>query len=382
VPQLPSPPQNTVAAQSESVSPQAATELPQPLQERPAETSATIQEISEAAAPTAKVAPDDNLKLEADASRLPARVAAQPTQEIISSTPVLPAATDATIMILSAGVASAAVLAPIRPTAGSKAANGDAATVSGSRAANPVPSATVLQGSDASFVPSVQSADDGGKTNADAAKDGAKHLPADQTSIAANHSAAASSTSAGTASAPLQVTPAIVSGQPPASPLQAAVQHTAMLPAEIRVAPHPDSELVSTTDKLGLAIAAKSIDGVRQFDIRLDPPELGRVQVQLSVDDSGKAHANLVVDKPQTLELLQRDAANLNRTLTDAGLNLPNNGLNFTLREQYRQNDGGGVDKGRGRALSVTAVVQTDANLTQTSIGSFAPHSVRLDIRV
>jgi hypothetical protein len=79
--------------------------------------------------------------------------------------------------------------------------------------------------------------------------------------------------------------------------------------------------------------------------------------------------------------LLQRDAANLNRTLTDAGLNLPNNGLNFSLREQYRQNDGG-VDKGRSRQLSVTAVVQPDTSLTRASIASFAPHSVRLDIRV
>jgi hypothetical protein len=105
------------------------------------------------------------------------------------------------------------------------------------------------------------------------------------------------------------------------------------------------------------------------------------VQVHLSMDDNGRAQASLVVDKPQTLELLQRDASSLNRALTDAGLDLSNNGLNFSLREQYRQNDDGGVDKGRGRSLSAKAVVQTDASPIHSSL-SYAPDSVRLDIRV
>jgi flagellar hook-length control protein FliK len=153
--------------------------------------------------------------------------------------------------------------------------------------------------------------------------------------------------------------------------------------AAITFAPAHDETAPGTAiDKLGLEIATKSIDGVRHFDIRLDPPELGRVQVHLSVDDSGRAQASLVVDKPQTLELLQRDAQSLNRALGDAGLDLSNNGLNFSLREQYRQNDGGGVDQGRDRQLSVQTVVQADASQIQAAFGSYAPNSVRLDIRV
>ena len=160
----------------------------------------------------------------------------------------------------------------------------------------------------------------------------------------------------------------------------AADVHAGKVAAQIQVT-QQHHEIVTTPDKLGLAIAAKSVDGVRHFDIRLDPPELGRVQVHLSMDDNGRAQASLVVDKPQTLELLQRDASSLNRALTDAGLDLSNNGLNFSLREQYRQNDDGGVDKGRGRSLSAKAVVQTDASPIHSSL-SYAPDSVRLDIRV
>jgi len=163
----------------------------------------------------------------------------------------------------------------------------------------------------------------------------------------------------------------------PTTPSSSASPADANVGAQIQVSHH---ETVSALDKLGLTIATKSADGVRHFDIRLDPPELGRVEVHLSVDDSGRAQASLVVDKPQTLELLQRDASSLNRALTDAGLDLPNNGLNFSLREQHRQSEGG-VDQGRGRVLSATAVVQTDASPIPQSL-SYAPDSVRLDIRV
>ena len=40
---------------------------------------------------------------------------------------------------------------------------------------------------------------------------------------------------------------------------------------------------------MAVEIAAKSQSGAKQFDIRLDPPELGRVEVRLSIDASGKA---------------------------------------------------------------------------------------------
>jgi len=172
----------------------------------------------------------------------------------------------------------------------------------------------------------------------------------------------------------------------PATGIQAQVQtaNAASINVNLQVAPQRHSSEAASPpalDTLGVTIAAKSADGVKHFNIRLDPPELGRVEVLLSLDDSGKAQASLVVDKPQTLELLQRDAANLTRSLNDAGVSLSNNGLNFSLRGQERQSDGG-VVKGRGRVLSVKALVGTDAISNSSSIASLAPDSVRLDIRV
>ncbi len=66
-------------------------------------------------------------------------------------------------------------------------------------------------------------------------------------------------------------------------------------------------------NQFAVDIAARSQSGARQFDIRLDPPELGRVDVRLSIDAHGKAEAHLTADQPQTLELLQKDAPALAR---------------------------------------------------------------------
>lgn len=87
-----------------------------------------------------------------------------------------------------------------------------------------------------------------------------------------------------------------------------------------------------------------------------------------------------MVDKQQTLDLLQRDASGLNRALQDAGLNLSNNGLNFSLREQYREANTG--SQGKSRNLSAEAVLSTDAPQSRSSQGSYAPNSVKLDISV
>ena len=167
------------------------------------------------------------------------------------------------------------------------------------------------------------------------------------------------------------------------SQLQTDPTNAASVNVNLQVAAkHPDTSSTATLDTLGTTIAANSSNGVKHFDIRMEPPELGRVEVRLSVDASGNAQANLVVDKPQTLELLRRDASDLTRSLNDAGVSLSNNGLNFSLRGQDRQNDGGSVAKGRSRALSVQAVMSTDAISNSSSIYSLAPDSVRLDIRV
>lgn len=93
---------------------------------------------------------------------------------------------------------------------------------------------------------------------------------------------------------------------------------------------------------LAVEIAARAQAGGNRFEIRLDPPELGRIDVRLDVDRSGQVTSRLVVEKAETLDLLRRDAAELERALQQAGLKTAENGMQFTLRDQsFAGRDGG-----------------------------------------
>ncbi len=85
---------------------------------------------------------------------------------------------------------------------------------------------------------------------------------------------------------------------------------------------------------LAIEIAAKAQGGKNRFEIRLDPPELGRIHVRLDFDHDGNVTSRLVVDRSETLDLLRRDAPNLERAFQQAGLKTSDNGLQFSLRDQ------------------------------------------------
>jgi hypothetical protein len=110
---------------------------------------------------------------------------------------------------------------------------------------------------------------------------------------------------------------------------------------------------------LAVAIAARAKDGANQFEIRLDPPELGRIDVRLDVDASGQVSSHVTVDRAETLQLLQSHQPQLERALEQAGLKTADNGLQFTLRDQ---SFAGGNNNGNG-APSGPELVLPDADL-------------------
>lgn len=88
--------------------------------------------------------------------------------------------------------------------------------------------------------------------------------------------------------------------------------------------------------QLGLKITKAIKDGANEFQIRLDPAELGRVDVKIKFSASGKATAHIMAESKETLALLQRDGNVLERALQDAGMKTDQNSLSFSLKEQGR----------------------------------------------
>lgn len=102
------------------------------------------------------------------------------------------------------------------------------------------------------------------------------------------------------------------------------------------------STLAPTATALAVEIVRRFEAGLTRFQIRLDPPELGRIDVRLDIDGDRFA-ARLSVDRPETLDVLQRDARALERALNQAGLNGDRPSLEFTLRHNpFAGRDGTG----------------------------------------
>ena len=149
------------------------------------------------------------------------------------------------------------------------------------------------------------------------------------------------------------------------------------------VAPGPSSAATVTVPVAGLAIAiaARAHEGSNQFDIRLDPPELGRIDVRLDVDRDGQITSHVTVDRPDTLQLLQSQQPQLERALEQAGLKTAENGLQFTLRDQSfsGQNHGGGAQPAAAQ-LIIPEPDQPPLQLPQTYLRIGRGNGV--DIRV
>ncbi len=73
--------------------------------------------------------------------------------------------------------------------------------------------------------------------------------------------------------------------------------------------------------------------GTSRFSIRLDPPELGRIDVKMHVDATGAINARLTVEKSETLDMFQRDRGTLEKALSQAGLDGAKTNLEFSLRQ-------------------------------------------------
>jgi flagellar hook-length control protein FliK len=118
---------------------------------------------------------------------------------------------------------------------------------------------------------------------------------------------------------------------------------------------------------LAVAIAARAQPGSNQFDIRLHPPELGRIDVRLDVDRNGQVTSHITADRADTLQLLQRQQPQLERALEQAGLKTADNGLQFTLRDQSfaGQNGSSGGDQQNAAQLVVSDAELAPIETTQ-----------------
>jgi len=133
---------------------------------------------------------------------------------------------------------------------------------------------------------------------------------------------------------------------------------------------------------LAVEIAATALSGKSRFEIRLDPADLGRIDVRVDVDRNGQVTSHLTVEKPETLSMLRQDAPQLQRALDDAGLKTGTGGLQFSLRDQSSSGQNSNSGGSNAQRLVVSEDDSVPAAIAGRSYGRTLLSSAGVDIRV
>jgi len=107
----------------------------------------------------------------------------------------------------------------------------------------------------------------------------------------------------------------------------------------------------SVTDQVSVKISKALAAGNDKIKIQLSPAELGRVEVKMELTNDGRAMAVVSADNRETLDLLRRDASDLQKALAEAGIDLSSSDMEFNLSGQEGQmaeNEAGSMGSGRG----------------------------------
>ena len=143
--------------------------------------------------------------------------------------------------------------------------------------------------------------------------------------------------------------------------------------AQTAAMPRADTAVAAANARL-IAEAMALATGQDHIELRLDPPELGRIAIDMLVDGT-TVSATLTAERPETLELLRRHVDALQRELSASGFGHADIGFGAQGNGGRGEQAGAAVagqDTGRDRAADAPAIRRPPA----------ADPSGRLDIRL
>jgi chemotaxis protein MotD len=308
------------------------------------------------------------------AQQAASEAAVAPTDQTAAQTDAS-AQTDKAVAAAIAAATPAVAKTTLKTAAAAGKTEGAASTATETKSGKADTAATPAQGTDIGAT-AQHSATQGEPKRDDAVADSVKTDAAGANAPAHPHDRAAA-TAAQTAPSDL--------GQPTVNTAQ---QQQLPPPVTAAVPAAQLTATAATTDAVPLngvavEIAANVANGKSRFEIRLDPAELGRIDVRMDVDRHGQVTSHLTVEKPETLAMLRQDAPQLQRALEDAGLKTGDGGLQFSLRDQSSSGQNSGNESGRnGQRLIVSEDDTIPAVTAQRSYGRALGSNSGVDIRI
>ena len=101
--------------------------------------------------------------------------------------------------------------------------------------------------------------------------------------------------------------------------------------------PPPPPKPPAPVEQVAVQIKKAIGEGADKINIKLQPANLGKVEVRMEIGKDGVLTANVIAEKPETLELLQRDVRGLEKVLQEGGLKTDTQSFNFSLKEHAQQ---------------------------------------------
>jgi flagellar hook-length control protein FliK len=127
----------------------------------------------------------------------------------------------------------------------------------------------------------------------------------------------------------------------------------------------PRSAMHPATMQVSIQLQNAASQGQSQLRINLEPAELGRIDVELDFDDKGSVKGRLIIEKPETLDMLRNDSRTLEKALQDAGLQLDAGGLQYSLGNGSGANPDSGATDGRHAGGDMGADNSTEAEMIE-----------------
>jgi len=157
-------------------------------------------------------------------------------------------------------------------------------------------------------------------------------------------------------------------------------------PVETAPAPPPMAAPMASPQMpvaaLPAAIAIRALEGLNRFDIRLDPEDLGRIDVALEIDGDGNIRAAIAADKPEALQLIVREARALEQAFDQAGFRRDDNALSFSLSDHNNSPSQSQQDQ-PARPQGTRFFVDGDTETLPPALTALlSPADGRLDVRI
>ncbi len=102
--------------------------------------------------------------------------------------------------------------------------------------------------------------------------------------------------------------------------------------------------LQPASEQVAVQISRAVQQGADRITVHLKPASLGHISIDLEIGPDNRLIAVIAADRPETLDLMQRDARALERALNDAGLKTDSGSLSFNLRGDGSGNHASGDD--------------------------------------